>query len=308
MSDPTQKPGAAGSPDLPAGAVVVVYDGDCGFCRRSVDEIRRRDRDKRMVYLPRRTPGIEARIPGLAEGDFDTGIRVVDRDGTIHVGADGIRHIASQLPVWRRLAWAYDLPVIRPLARRIYAWVAANRMRISQACGPDGACRLPEHAEENRSGTHPFISVFILCVVALQAGTFAYGSRFWPFMVYSMYRESEGPRPIFQWKRRVIARTASGENLELLHTPEMRIFTIFEGPAAEGIDPLGLNSFAIRKLYLNPLMDGEVDAARRLADRINLRRPGDPVVEILVESQKLSAGGDGVIAGPAKTQTFPVQR
>ena len=308
MSDSGGTPGAGKPPEIPAGAVVVVYDGDCGFCRRSVDEIRRRDRERRMVYLPRRTPGIEAKLPGLAEGDFDTGIRVVDPDGTIHVGADGIRHIASQLPVWRRLAWAYDLPVIRPVARRMYAWVAANRMRISAACAPDGACRLPgAHAEETPA-RHPVISLFILAVIGLQAGTFLYASRFWPFMIYSMYRDSEKPRPIFQWKRRVIARTASGAKLELLHTPEMHTFAILEGPAEEGIDPLGLNSFAIRKLYLNPMMDGETDAARRLADRINLRRPGDPVVEILVESQKFTSTPEGVVAGPAKTQAFPVDR
>src|SRR5678815_4611945 len=87
MSDSTSKPSAA-APEIPAGAVVVVYDGDCGFCRRSVDEIRRRDREGRMVYLPFSTPGLEARLPGITEGDFDSGIRVVDPDGTIHVGAD----------------------------------------------------------------------------------------------------------------------------------------------------------------------------------------------------------------------------
>ena len=295
-----------GAPVIPPGAVVVVYDGECGFCRRSVDEIRRRDRDRRMVYLPRSTPGIEEKLPALAEGDFDTGIRVFDPDGTIHVGADGIRHIASQLPIWRRLAWAYDLPIIRPLARRAYAWVAANRMRISRACGPDGACRLSGSAAEARDGSHPVISVFILVILALQAGTFAYGSRFWPFMIYSMYRDSEKPRPIFQWKRRVIARTTSGERLELLGTPEMRLFAIFEGKPESRVDPVGLNSFAMRKLYLNPLLDGDTGAARRLAERINATRPADPVVAIEVESRKYAAAPDGVVEGERKLETFPI--
>jgi len=122
---------------IPAGAIVVVYDGECRLCRRSIEEIRRRDRDRRMVYLPRRTPGIEKLVPGLADGDFDAGIRVVDSDGTVHIGADGIRRIASQLPIWRRFTWVYEIPLIRGLARRIYAWIAANRMRLSRSiCSP----------------------------------------------------------------------------------------------------------------------------------------------------------------------------
>jgi hypothetical protein len=262
-----------------------------------------------MVYLPRRTPGLEEKIPGLAEGDFDTGIRVVDPDGTIHVGADGIQRIAEQLPIWRRLAWVYHVPVINGVARRAYAWVAANRMRISRACGPGDACRLPgAQGEEPPAASHPIVSLFILCVIALQAGTFLYGSRFWPFMVYSMYRESEKPRAIFQRKHSLIAQTASGQRLDLLRTPEVLVFTVFEGPAQERVDPLGLNSFAVRKLYLDPLLKGDAGAVDRLAERIDQARPEDPVVAIIVESQKFTATPDGVVAGVKKIDTFPVAR
>ncbi len=153
MNTPSRISGSPAAPEIPAGAIVVVYDGECGFCRRSVDEIRRRDREARMVYLPRRTPGIEEKIPGLTHGDFNSGIRVVDPDGTIHVGADGIRRIASQLPVWRRFTWVYDIPLIRGLARRIYAWIAANRMRLSRQICPSHGCELG--SPEQPRGTEP---------------------------------------------------------------------------------------------------------------------------------------------------------
>ncbi|HEU5182517.1 MAG TPA: DUF393 domain-containing protein [Candidatus Polarisedimenticolia bacterium] len=153
MSSPSHVSGSQASLEIPFGAVVVIYDGDCAFCRRSIDEIRRRDRKARMVYLPRRTPGIEEKIPGLTDGDFNSGIRVVDPDGKIHVGADGIRQIASQLPVWRHFTWVYDVPLIRGLARRIYAWIAANRMRLSrQVCPPEG-CELVRPEENPAIGS-----------------------------------------------------------------------------------------------------------------------------------------------------------
>jgi len=122
---------------------VIVYDGDCAFCRRSVALIRRRDRDGRFEYVPRQEPGLEERFPQIAEGDFDTGMRLIEPDQTVHVGADAIYRIARKLPYYRRWAWMYHMPVIRGLSRRVYAWVAKNRLKLSRVCREDEACAFP---------------------------------------------------------------------------------------------------------------------------------------------------------------------
>ena len=56
---------------------VVVYDGDCAFCRRRAASIARRDRDGLFELVPRQQDGLEERFPALADGDFDTGMRLV---------------------------------------------------------------------------------------------------------------------------------------------------------------------------------------------------------------------------------------
>jgi predicted DCC family thiol-disulfide oxidoreductase YuxK len=124
----------------PPGRMVIVYDGNCAFCRRSILEIRRRDRDKRFLYMPRQTPGIEVQYPQATVGDFDTGLRLIDSSGDLYIGADAIHQIVSRLPVWRRLAWAYRVPLFRTFAKWAYARVAANRMQLSHYCTAHGVC------------------------------------------------------------------------------------------------------------------------------------------------------------------------
>ncbi len=121
---------------------VVVYDGECPFCQRQIARIRRRDSLDKFEYLPRQDAGLTDRFPALADGDFDTGMRLIRPDGRIYVGADSVYHIARQLPAWRWFAWLYRIPGIHAVARAAYAWVAARRQSLSRNCNDD-TCAVP---------------------------------------------------------------------------------------------------------------------------------------------------------------------
>ena len=121
---------------------VIVYDAECPFCRRQIERIRKRDRADCFEYVPRQQPGLIDRFPALARADFNTGMRLIERAGTVSVGADAVYQIARRLPYWRRWAWLYRLPGLHALAQRVYGWIAANRQRLGQSC-EDGACKLP---------------------------------------------------------------------------------------------------------------------------------------------------------------------
>ncbi len=109
----------------------VVYDGECPFCQRQIARIRRRDSLGRFEYVPRQTAGLTERFPALAEGDFDTGMRLIRPDGRVYVGADSVYKISRRLPAWLWFAWLYRIPGIHALARSAYAWVAAHRQSLS---------------------------------------------------------------------------------------------------------------------------------------------------------------------------------
>ena len=121
---------------------VVVYDGECPFCRRQIARIRKYDRHGRFECVPRQTPGLTDRFPALDQGGFDTGMRLVMPDGTIYVGADSVYQIARQLAVFRWFAWLYRVPGMHVLARAVYAWIAARRRSLGRR-RDDEACSVP---------------------------------------------------------------------------------------------------------------------------------------------------------------------
>jgi predicted DCC family thiol-disulfide oxidoreductase YuxK len=127
-------------PQRPA-EFVVVYDGQCAFCRKQVERFRRRDAQKVFEYLSRQAEGIEQRFPGLADGDFDSGMRLVHPDQSISVGADAVYEIARRVSGWKRLAWLYRVPVLNSICRAGYAWIAKNRHKLARKC-EDGACKM----------------------------------------------------------------------------------------------------------------------------------------------------------------------
>lgn len=133
---------------------VVVFDGTCNFCLRQVEKIRRRDRRSLFEIVPRQEPSVEQRFPLLAEGDFDSGMRLVEPDGRILVGADAVHAIARRLTPWKWAAWLYLVPGLKHLFRWIYAWIARNRHRLAGRC-ETGACGLPtDGSTSGRGGAH----------------------------------------------------------------------------------------------------------------------------------------------------------
>ncbi len=117
-----------------------MYDGDCAFCRRWVERIARWDTRGVFEFAARQSEGILQRFPKLAEGDFNTGLRLVAPDDTVYVGADAVHEIARRLRYWCWAAWLYRVPGIHGLSRAAYTWVAAHRRRLSGPCN-DQSCK-----------------------------------------------------------------------------------------------------------------------------------------------------------------------
>ena len=129
---------------------IVVYDGECQFCRRQTERIRRYDRHDRLECVPRQTPWLTDRFPELADDDFNTGMRLIMPDGRIYVGADSVHQIVRQLPVLSWFAWLYRVPGLHALARVGYAWVAARRLSLGRSCD-EQACALPVPPDRSSS-------------------------------------------------------------------------------------------------------------------------------------------------------------
>jgi predicted DCC family thiol-disulfide oxidoreductase YuxK len=130
--------------------VSLVFDDNCGYCRRQVQRLRRMDRADRFDYVPRSAPDLTQRFPQLAGADFNQGMRLVDAEGRVFVGADAVHGVLQRLPGWRRLAWLYRVPGLHALSRAVYRWIAANRHRLP-GCDDKIACPRPPVKNDHSS-------------------------------------------------------------------------------------------------------------------------------------------------------------
>lgn len=116
------------------GRATLVYDGDCALCRASALFVMRRTLvTDALEVLPSATAVRRERFPAISDEACRTAMQLVLPDGRVLSGADAVPELLRRMRGWRHVAWMFALPAARPVARRVYAWIARNRMRIS--CG-----------------------------------------------------------------------------------------------------------------------------------------------------------------------------
>src|SRR2546427_11950672 len=99
----------------------LIYDGECGFCQRSVDVLRRWDREHRIALVPfqdrARVAAFNIPLPALAAAMH---LVLPPPDGRVLSGADAVPELLGLLPGKRWLAWGFRVPPLAPPARRPY--------------------------------------------------------------------------------------------------------------------------------------------------------------------------------------------
>jgi predicted DCC family thiol-disulfide oxidoreductase YuxK len=119
-----------------AGPAVLIYDAECSMCRASALWLLRRalaGGAERLEILPCRSSVRRERFPAITDEVCMQAMQLVLPDGRVLAGADAAPEILRRIPRWRWVASLFALPAARPVARRVYAWIARNRMRISCA-------------------------------------------------------------------------------------------------------------------------------------------------------------------------------
>lgn len=117
----------------PLARPLVVYDGDCGFCRRCVARARRLTGD-RVDYLPYQEAA--ARFPAIGAAEFAAAVHLLLPDGSVRRGADAVLR-TLELGGHGAGAWAYErIPGFAPLAEAAYRFVARHRGRLGRRAPP----------------------------------------------------------------------------------------------------------------------------------------------------------------------------
>ena len=125
--------------------LLLLYDGYCGFCTRTVQALLARDRHSRILALPSQTPGLRERH-GLTRAQTDGAIWVVEAgSGRALSSADrAVNLLLAQLDApWCWVPLLRILPGVTALQRWLYAWVARNRGQLGRWYGVTPPCERP---------------------------------------------------------------------------------------------------------------------------------------------------------------------
>ena len=132
--------------NAPGPRALVLYDGLCGLCDRSVQWLLRHDRRNALVFAPLQGETAKpylAAATGRGDDGLDT-VVLVERDQRgverVHVRSEAAFRLLRQIGgAWSALAWFRVLP--RALTDAAYRFVSRRRRRWF---GRLDACRVPD--------------------------------------------------------------------------------------------------------------------------------------------------------------------
>ncbi len=139
-------------PDESPQSDVVIWDGECSFCRQQVERLSWFDGSRRLSYISLHDPRVAQRFPELTYQQMMDQLWLATADGRRFGGADALRYLSRRLP---RLWWSaplFHLPGLMPVWRWGYRQVAQRRYRLAGKVCANGACSLHiQHKPSNRS-------------------------------------------------------------------------------------------------------------------------------------------------------------
>lgn len=104
---------------------LLIYDGDCGFCRRWIARWKRVTRE-RVGYCEFQQLG--GRFPEIPHAAFAQAVQLIELDGRVLSGADAVVRLLDLAPRRRWLPrFLRALPGFMPVARAAYRFIASHR-------------------------------------------------------------------------------------------------------------------------------------------------------------------------------------
>lgn len=131
---------AIATPDPPERPhAVVLFDGTCAFCERSVVFISKRDPHDYFRFGASQSPEARARLAPYGVARETARSIILIEDGEIYLRSTAVLRIAARLsPPWSLARVFLHVPV--PIRDALYRVVAAIRHRVA---GTSNACEIP---------------------------------------------------------------------------------------------------------------------------------------------------------------------
>jgi predicted DCC family thiol-disulfide oxidoreductase YuxK len=127
MTEAQNKPGRA----------VLIYDGECPVCQKTVAWIRENMRKDAFEMVPCQSEEARQRFPSVKQVVCMQAMQLVLPDGKMFGGEKALPEILKRLKRYSPVAALFDLPGSEVLSRSFYRWFADNRYHIANVLFPD---------------------------------------------------------------------------------------------------------------------------------------------------------------------------
>ena len=122
--------------------LIVLFDGGCPMCRRTVRQLRAIDWRHRLEFIDGTDAETRERVaPGLTEAALLVQMYVVNPRGERSAGFEAVLEISRVVPLLWPLWLVGRAPGIRALGHLVYRTIAANRIRRGRCT--DDLCEPP---------------------------------------------------------------------------------------------------------------------------------------------------------------------
>jgi len=130
---------------MPSWQFKLFYDGECPFCRREVEWLKRRDRAGQLATEDIAALGFDPARYGLTRDDVSRVLHGLTADGRVLRGMDAVRAAYRAVGLgW--LVAPTRLPLVRTVADGLYGLFARNRLTLGRLAGRPcsaGKCEMP---------------------------------------------------------------------------------------------------------------------------------------------------------------------
>lgn len=116
---------------------VLIYDGQCPVCRKTVAWIKDNMRKDAFEMLPCQEEEVRQRFPDLTQAACMREMRLILPDGRVIAGEKALPEVLKRLKRFSPAAAIFDIPGAEAISRSFYRWFADNRYHIAEVLFPE---------------------------------------------------------------------------------------------------------------------------------------------------------------------------
>ena len=116
-------------------SLTVLYDQDCGLCRRAHDWLAQQSKLVNLIFVPCASDEARHKYPELNHELTKQDLTVISENGAVFFGPKAWLMVLWALTRYRDWSYRLSSPELLPTTKRVVSAISQNRYQISRVTG-----------------------------------------------------------------------------------------------------------------------------------------------------------------------------